>query len=49
MYMEPDPVEKPGSEVLEFEKNVIEPDPTGSNFGITWLKLVPEEELSHEF
>jgi hypothetical protein len=46
--MEPDPVEKPGSEVLEFEKNVIEPDPTGSNFGITWLKLVPEEELSHK-
>jgi hypothetical protein len=30
-------------EVFEFEKNVIKPEPKGSTFGKTWLKLVPGE------
>jgi len=34
-------------EVLEFEKNVIEPSPKGSNFGRTWLKPLPRES-SHK-
>jgi hypothetical protein len=29
-------------------KNVIKLEPKGSNFGVTWLKLVPEES-SHQF
>jgi hypothetical protein len=35
-------------EVLEFEKIVIKPESKGSNFGRSWLKLVPRE-LSHKF
>jgi len=36
------------TKVFEFEKNVIEREPKGSNFEKTWLKPVPEK-LSHKF
>jgi hypothetical protein len=42
------PVQKPGLEVLEFEKKVIEAELKGSNFGRTWLKPQPREP-SHKF
>jgi hypothetical protein len=47
--MEGDLIQKQGpEEVLEFEKNVIELESKGSNFGRTCLKLVLEEP-SHKF
>ncbi len=37
VYMEPDRVQKPDPNVLEFEKIMIKSELKGSNFGRTWL------------